>query len=83
MATKKNPGEFDCYANAKDDEPMFVLLARDKASPAAVRYWCLERIKTGKNTVHDKQIVDAYRVATEMEEYQAALTTPKPTVDTL
>jgi len=28
MATKKNPGEFDCYANAGPDEPMFVLLAR-------------------------------------------------------
>lgn len=29
MGTKNNPGEFDCYANALADEPMFVLLARD------------------------------------------------------
>jgi len=89
MATKDNPGAFDCYANAKNDEPMFVLLARDKASPAAVRYWCLERIKTGKNSISDPQITEAYQCATAMEEYQAKLAAPKPveepkpTVDTL
>ena len=26
MGTKNNPGKFDCYANAKPDEPLFVLL---------------------------------------------------------
>lgn len=39
MATKENPGKFDCYANAKEDEPMFVLLARDPLAPAIVRAW--------------------------------------------
>lgn len=89
MATKEKPGEFDCYANAKPDEPMFVLLARDKASPSAVRYWALERIKTGKNRVSDPQIVEAYACAVAMEEYQAKLAAapaaaaaPKP-ADTL
>lgn len=30
MGTKNNPGEFDCYANAAPDEPMFILLGRDQ-----------------------------------------------------
>lgn len=36
MGTKNNPGAFDCYANAEPDEPMFVLLGRDKHAPAPV-----------------------------------------------
>jgi hypothetical protein len=43
MATKNNPGEFDCYANALPDEPMFVLLARDKTFSGLVAEWARER----------------------------------------
>lgn len=39
MATKEKPGEFDCYANALPNEPMFVLLARDEVAPHIVRIW--------------------------------------------
>ncbi len=39
MGTKINLGVFDCYENAKDDEPMFVLLARDELAPDIVREW--------------------------------------------
>jgi hypothetical protein len=39
MGSKNQPGAFDCYANALPDEPMFVLLARDKCAPAAVEKW--------------------------------------------
>ena len=39
MATKANPGKFDCYANAADDEPIFVLRARDPLAPDVVQYW--------------------------------------------
>lgn len=39
MGTKLNPGNFDCYAAAKDDEPMFVLLARDESAPFLVEAW--------------------------------------------
>lgn len=39
MGTKNNPGAFDCYAAAAPDEPMFVLLARDKHAPALVWLW--------------------------------------------
>lgn len=43
MATKENPGQFDCYANAKPDEPMFVLLARDEFAPLLVEIWAAMR----------------------------------------
>lgn len=70
MATKKNPGAFDCYANAKPDEPLFTLLGRDKAAAAAVRYWALERLKTGKNRADDTQIIEAFECARAMDEYR-------------
>jgi hypothetical protein len=43
MGTKNNPGEFDCYANAEPDEPMFILLARDLEAPHLVRQWATAR----------------------------------------
>lgn len=43
MATKNNPGKYDCYANAGPDEPMFVLLGRDKHAPTLVWLWSVLR----------------------------------------
>lgn len=39
MGTKNNPGQFDCYANAEPDEPMFVLLGRDRLAGHLVSIW--------------------------------------------
>lgn len=39
MGTKNNPGSFDCYANAGPDEPMFILLGRDKFASDTVDKW--------------------------------------------
>lgn len=39
MATKNNPGNYDCYANAEPDEPMFVLLGRHWMSSHFVAAW--------------------------------------------
>jgi hypothetical protein len=51
MSTKNNPGNFDCYANAEPDEPMFVLLARDEQAPKVVRTWVhLRKFKRLKET---------------------------------
>lgn len=47
MGTKNNPGEFDCYANAAPDEPMFVLLARDFQAPALIEEWARCREQRG------------------------------------
>lgn len=49
MATKNNPGAFDCYANAESDEPMFVLLARDKHAPTLVWLWAALREIDGED----------------------------------
>jgi hypothetical protein len=48
-----------CMNRAKDDEWTFVLLGRDAAAPVAVRAWIDERIRLGKNTPGDAQIVEA------------------------
>ena len=39
MGTKANPGRFNCYAAADDDEPIFVLRANDPLAAALVREW--------------------------------------------
>lgn len=49
MASKNNPGAFDCYANAEPDEPMFVLLARDAGAPALVEQWADRREVAGED----------------------------------
>jgi hypothetical protein len=36
MATKRNPGKYDCYENAEPDEPLFVLLASSRVSLLAM-----------------------------------------------
>lgn len=45
MGTKENPGKFDCYHLADDDEPMFVLLARDYTAPDLVDRWAEQRMQ--------------------------------------
>lgn len=57
-----------CMSRARDDEMTFVLLGRDKAAPAAIRAWVAERVRLGKNDVHDPQIREALTCATAMEE---------------
>ena len=39
MSTKQHPGAFDCYAKLADDEPYFVLRAKDASAPAIMREW--------------------------------------------
>ncbi len=52
-----DPGS--CLNRARDDEWLFVLLGRDAAAGAAVNAWIDERIRLGKNTRTDPQIVEA------------------------
>lgn len=75
MGTKNNPGSFDCYANADNDEPMFVLLGRDKQAPKLVRDWAYGRlalVKSGaKPLAHLDKAIEAFRCADDMETWQA------------
>jgi hypothetical protein len=48
-----------CLKRAREDEYLFILLARDRAAPVAVRAWIEERIRSGKNARADAQIVEA------------------------
>jgi hypothetical protein len=56
-----------CMNNAKPDEMTFVLLGRDKAFVATIRFWAAERIRLGKNKPDDPQIVSALRDADMVE----------------
>ena len=49
MGTKNNPSKYDCYANAKPDEPMFVLLGRDPLAGMLVRVWADVREHAGES----------------------------------
>jgi hypothetical protein len=49
MGTKNNPGEFDCYAAAEPDEPMFYLLGRDRHAPTLVWLWAALRELDGED----------------------------------
>lgn len=44
MATKLNPGRFDCYAAARPDEEIFCLLERDPIAPFLVSIWAKIRM---------------------------------------
>lgn len=70
MGTKNNPGTFDCYANAQPDEPMFVLLGRDKHAPLLVNLWAIMRVADGEDQA---KAFEAAQCANAMVEYRAAL----------
>ena len=64
MGSKNNAGKYDCYAKAKDDEPMFILLARDPLAPMIVEEWARwEENRLGHNT---EKIQEAKNCANEM-----------------
>lgn len=70
MGTKTEPGAHDCYTAAEDDEPMFVLLARDPYAPALVDDWADEREHRGREGDREKAD-DARHVAAEMRAWRA------------
>lgn len=76
MGTKNDPGKFDCYGNADEDEPMFILLARDVAAPAVVRDWADRRefmIDNKQKPESDRAMVaEARQCADAMEAWRKA-----------
>lgn len=70
MGTKNNPGKFDCYTNAKDDEPIFVLLARDPLAPQLVRKWAqLTKMRAATMKTVEKSL-EATNCANAMEKWK-------------
>lgn len=70
MGTKNNPGQFDCYAAAAPDEPMFVLLGRDKHAAGLVRLWALLRIKAGEDPA---KVAEAFACADAMDRHAVSV----------
>jgi hypothetical protein len=58
-----------CWNRAEDEELVFVLLARDPAAPQAILAWINERIRLGKNTQGDAQVIEATKCALNMHCY--------------
>jgi hypothetical protein len=70
MGTKNNPGKFDCYTNAEDDEPMFVLLARDEHAPVLVALWAENRRLVGGGDT--EKTLEAEQVSLDMRKWRLA-----------
>ena len=74
MASKENPGKFDCYNNALPDEPIFVLLARDPEAPGLVHRWAYGRedmIARGERPASDRAMVEeAHKCAEDMRAWR-------------
>lgn len=61
-----------CWNKAKQSERVFVLLGRDRATPAVIRHWIKERIALGLNQPGDVQLTDAEAEALAMEREASA-----------
>jgi len=59
-----------CLNKAKDDEPVFVLLARDKAAEMTVRYWMMVRTFLKIDEKCDAKQSEAWDCATAMKEWR-------------
>lgn len=75
MITKKMEMEsaHSCLSRAREDEPVFVLLARDVVAPDVIEYWAQQRIEAGKNKPDDPQIKEAFEMADAMRRYRSLL----------
>jgi hypothetical protein len=60
-----------CMSRAGEHEMTFTLLARDIAAPETIRFWVRERIRLGKNSERDEQILEALHCANFMEQQRA------------
>lgn len=67
IKTQEVQSPSSCLNKARDNERIFVLLARDTAAPYAIRSWVEERIRIGKNKYDDEQIIEALACADLME----------------
>lgn len=56
-----------CWNRASVVENIFVLLGRDIATPDTIRHWVGIRIARDKNRVDDPQILEALKLADEIE----------------
>lgn len=72
MGTKNEPGKWNCYANAADDEPVFVLLGRDPAAASCIALWRALRAAIGEEPMGSPKSVEADQCARAMQAYATA-----------
>ena len=78
MGTKSDPGEFDCYKKAADDEPIFILRANDPLSPKLVRKWVTMSIGKKRHTRPNiLKWMEAMNIAKEMKKWKRQKETNK------
>jgi hypothetical protein len=68
MGTKENPGKWDCYNNARPNEPMFTLLARDHRAPKLVEDWADLAERNGSDP---EKVAEARECAAKMLAWRA------------
>jgi hypothetical protein len=56
-----------CWNRAAPEEEVFVLLGRDPAAAATLRFWAEERVRLGRNKAGDLQITLALLMAGRLE----------------
>jgi hypothetical protein len=80
MATKNNPGNYDCYQKADPDEPLFTLRAKDATAPMVVMFWVWLRLNDwieehGEGTPmpvdYEAKINEALSCSRAMKEWRA------------
>ena len=71
MGTKKKPGDFDYYAKAAPDEPIFVLLGRDPDAPGAIEAWANLRAGRCLRSQRERaKVLEARRCARGMRRWR-------------
>ncbi|MGH9238777.1 MAG: hypothetical protein ACRD3G_12130 [Vicinamibacterales bacterium] len=77
MSTKRDPGQFDCYAKLADDEEYFLVRAKDPDAPAVVREWIRLRRQRPGNELNPK-LDEAEACARKMEAWRARNMSGRP-----
>lgn len=77
MSTKLNPGRYDCFAKLADDEPYFVLRAKDPDAPAIIEAWTQMRARRSGNARNPK-IGEALACAAAMRAWRLREMSGKP-----
>jgi hypothetical protein len=70
MGSKNEPGNYDCYANADPDEPMFILLGRDRHAAVLTRLWAILRAHDGED---EDKLAEALTCAANMDKWADSL----------
>lgn len=56
-----------CFNKAEWNEPIFVLLGRDPAAAATIRFWCEERQRLGIDWPDSEKQIEAQLAATQLQ----------------